>query len=141
MLLLLLLGQLPGGKQRRLPMPKWTLASMAGFWLIAAVSAFGAPDTERAFGQMAFDAKLMVVKSIELPEAKTRHFASVAKALELKKALVVVPAIEETLERSARNIPGITLATPDQLNVYTILAHPQLVLLEGAVEPLVERLK
>lgn len=88
-----------------------------------------------------FDQKLMVVKSIELPEAKTKHFASVAKALELRKALVVIPANDEALERSARNIPGITLATPDQLNVYTILVHPQLVLLEGAVEPLVARLK
>ncbi len=88
-----------------------------------------------------FDQNLMVVKGIDLPEAKTRHFASVAKALELKKALVVIPGNDEALERSARNIPGITLATPEQLNVYTILAHPQLVLLEGAVEPLVARLK
>ncbi|SBW10228.1 50S ribosomal protein L4 [uncultured delta proteobacterium] len=88
-----------------------------------------------------FDQNIMVVKSIELPEAKTKHFASVAKALELGKALVVVPAYDEALERSARNIPGITVTTPDQLNVYTILVHPQLVLLEGAVEPLTARLK
>lgn len=88
-----------------------------------------------------FDQKLMVVKSIELPEAKTKHFASVAKALELGKTLVVIPVRDEALERSARNIPGITLATPDQLNVYTILVHPQLVLLEGAVEPLTARLR
>lgn len=88
-----------------------------------------------------FDQNLMVVKSIELPEAKTRHFASVAKALELKKALVVIPAGDEALERSARNIPGITVATPEQITVYTILVHPQLVLLEGAVEPLTARLK
>lgn len=88
-----------------------------------------------------FDQKLMVVKAIELPEAKTKHFASVAKALELGKTLVVIPVRDEALERSARNIPGITLATPDQLNVYTILVHPQLVLLEGAVEPLTARLR
>lgn len=88
-----------------------------------------------------FDQDIMVVKSIELPEAKTKHFASVAKALELRKALVVIPAGDEVLERSARNIPGITVATPEQLNVYTILVHPQLVLLEGAVEPLTARLK
>lgn len=88
-----------------------------------------------------FDQNLMVVKSIELPEAKTKHFASVVNALALKKALVVIPASDETLERSARNIPGITVATPEQLNVYTILVHPQLVLLEGAVEPLTARLK
>lgn len=87
------------------------------------------------------DQNLMVVNAIELPEAKTKHFASVAKALDLKKALVVIPEANEALERSARNIPGITVTTPDQLSVYTILVHPQLVLLEGAVEPLTARLK
>lgn len=94
-----------------------------------------------ALSSRQFDQKLMVVKAIELPEAKTKHFAAVAKALELGKTLVVIPARDEKLERSARNIPGITVATPEQLNVYTILVHPQIVLLEGAVEPLVARLK
>lgn len=94
-----------------------------------------------ALSSRQLDQKLMVVNSIALPEAKTKHFASVAKALELGKTLVVIPVRDEVLERSARNIPGITVATPEQLNVYTILVHPQIVLLEGAVEPLVARLK
>lgn len=93
-----------------------------------------------ALSSRQFDQKLMVVKAIELPEAKTRHFAAVAKALELGSALFVIPARDEALERSARNIPGITVTTPDQLSVYTVLVHPQIVLLEGAVEPLVARL-
>ena len=38
-------------------------------------------------------------------------------------------------------LPGITLTTPDQLSVYEILKHKQLVLLEGAVEPVETRLK
>ncbi|MDL2209292.1 50S ribosomal protein L4 [Desulfovibrio sp. OttesenSCG-928-O18] len=94
-----------------------------------------------ALSSRQFDQKLMVVKAIELPEAKTKHFVSVAKALELGKTLVVIPARDEALERSTRNIPGITVTTPEQLNVYTILVHPQIVLLEGAVEPIVARLK
>ena len=87
-----------------------------------------------------FDQKLMVVKSIELPEAKTKHFASVAKTLGLGKALLIIPGKDEALIRSARNIPGITVATLEELNVYTVLLHPQIVLLEGAVEPLAARL-
>ena len=85
--------------------------------------------------------KILVVKSIELPEAKTKYFAAVAKTLGLGKALLVIPSKDEALVRSARNIQGITVATPEELNVYTILLHPQLVLLEGAVEPLAARLK
>ena len=94
-----------------------------------------------ALSSRQLDQKLMVLKAIELPEAKTRHFVSVAKALELGKALVVLPSRDEAVERSARNIPGITVTTADQLNVYSILLHHQIVLLEGAVEPLVARFK
>lgn len=82
---------------------------------------------------------LMVVKAIELPEAKTKHFAKVAGALGLTKALIVAPEENETLTRSARNIPGLTLTTPDRLSVLEVLRHKQLVLLEGAVSPVQAR--
>ena len=82
---------------------------------------------------------LRVVKGIELPEAKTKHFAKVADTLGLTKALIVTPEADETLSRSARNIPGLTLTTPDRLSVLEVLRHKQLVLLEGAVSPVQAR--
>ena len=84
---------------------------------------------------------LMVVKSIELPEAKTKHFAKIADTLGLKKALIITPGADKALELSSRNIQGITLTTPEGLSVYEILKHPQLILLESAVEPVQARLK
>lgn len=84
--------------------------------------------------------KIMVVKDIDLPEAKTRHFAKVKGDLGLGKALVVVPAEAHALMLCARNIPGVTVLAPEQLNVYDVLNHKQLVLLEGVVEPVTERL-
>ena len=84
---------------------------------------------------------LLVVKGIELPEAKTKMFAKVAGTLGLNKALIVTPDEDAKLMLSTRNIPGITLTTPDQLSVYEILKHQQLVLLEGAVEHVATRLK
>ena len=83
---------------------------------------------------------LMVLKGIELAEAKTKLFAKVAGTLGLNKALIVTPHEDEKLTLSARNIPGITLITPSQLSVYEILKHKQLVLLEGAVEGIAARL-
>lgn len=83
---------------------------------------------------------LLVVKGIELPEVKTKMFAKVAGTLGLDKALIVAPTEDQKLMLSARNIPGITLTTPDKLSVYEILKHKQLVLLEGAVEPVAARL-
>ncbi len=87
------------------------------------------------------DNELMVVKGIELPEAKTKLFAKVAGALGLEKALIIAPEETRELALSSRNIPGITLTTPDQLSVYEILRHKQLVLLEGAVQRVETRLK
>ena len=84
---------------------------------------------------------LMVVKAIELAEVKTKAFAKVAGTLGLAKALMVIPGADEKLELSARNLPGITVTTPDQLSVYEILKHPQLVVLEGAIAPIETRLK
>jgi large subunit ribosomal protein L4 len=81
----------------------------------------------------------MVLKGIELPEAKTRHFVKIAGALGLEKALIVAGGAQEALARSARNIPGITLITAAGLNVYDILKHRQLVLLQDAVEPIQAR--
>jgi len=85
------------------------------------------------------DDALLVVKNIELPEAKTRHFVKIAGALGLQKALIVTGDAQEALARSARNIPGITLITAAGLNVYEILKHKQLVLLQDAVEPVQAR--
>ncbi|BAV92406.1 50S ribosomal protein L4 [Candidatus Desulfovibrio trichonymphae] len=76
---------------------------------------------------------LMVVKSITLPEAKTKHFAKVAGALGLQKALIIVAGEDAALTRSVRNIPGLTLTTPERLSVTEILKHRQLVLLEETV--------
>lgn len=83
---------------------------------------------------------LLVVKDIVLPEVKTKHFAKIKTDLELGKTLIVAPKEAEGLFMAARNIPGVTVLTPEQLNVYDILKHGQLVLLESVVEPVTERL-
>jgi large subunit ribosomal protein L4 len=88
---------------------------------------------------------LMVVKGIELAEAKTKLFAGVAKNLGLTKALVVAPVedgcVDANLALASRNLPGVTLVTPDAVTVYDVLNCKQLVVLEGALAHLEERLK
>lgn len=84
---------------------------------------------------------LMVVKGFELAEVKTKVFAKIADTLGLTKTLIVTPEVNSTLALSVRNIPGITVATPEQLSVYEIIKHKQLVLIEGAVELMQDRLK
>ena len=91
------------------------------------------------------DNDVMIVKAIDLAEAKTKCFTKVAGALGLSKALVVCPgedvAKDTAVLLAARNIPGITVVTPDKVNVYEVLNHKQVVLLEGSLPHLEARLK
>lgn len=81
----------------------------------------------------------LVVKGINLPDGKTKNFAKVAKTLGLTQALVVAPEMTENLDRSSRNLPNVTLTTPDRLSVYEILKNKQLVLLQDAIAPVEAR--
>jgi large subunit ribosomal protein L4 len=94
-----------------------------------------------ALSSRLLDNDLLVVKGIELPEAKTKHFAKVAGNLGLSKALLVTTMDDAALALSARNIPGITLVTPDMVNVSEVLNHKQIVVLQNALPQLEERLK
>jgi large subunit ribosomal protein L4 len=84
---------------------------------------------------------LVVVDAIELPAPKTKDFVAVAKGLGLEKALIVVKDAGNTLALSARNVPGIKLLPAERLNVYDVLQYPKLVMLEGALRDVQERLK
>jgi len=85
--------------------------------------------------------KMTVVKSIDLPEVKTKAFAAVADKLGLGKTLIVVKNADEKLVLSARNMPHIKVIEADQLNVYDVLLYPELVMLETAAQDVQERLK
>ncbi len=84
---------------------------------------------------------LMVLKGIDLPDFKTKHFAEVAKTLGLEKALIVFTEVDNNLLLSARNLPGIKLLPADKLNAYDVLLYPKLVMLESAAVSVQERLK
>jgi large subunit ribosomal protein L4 len=84
--------------------------------------------------------RLTVVRDIVLPEARTRHFVAVQKALNLEKSLLVAPVEACGLALSARNVPGITVLPPERLNAYEVLRHRTLVLLESVLEPVTARL-
>lgn len=86
------------------------------------------------------DNELMVLDAFDLPEIKTKHFVQVLQGLGLGRALIVTPASDETLEKSARNVPGIKILRSAGLNVYDVVKYPQLVLLQPCLEQLKERL-
>lgn len=83
---------------------------------------------------------VIVLDKLELAEAKTRHIADLLARFEVSDALFVIPANDETVARSARNIPGVTVLPSEGLNVYDVLKRRTLVLTKDAVDAVTRRL-
>lgn len=78
--------------------------------------------------------ELIVVDDFGLERIRTKEMAAVLAAVHAgKKALIVLPEKDDTVYRSARNIPGTRISLADSLNVYDILNCSTLVVLESAV--------
>jgi len=87
------------------------------------------------------DQSLIVLDKVELAAAKTKQFVQVQNRLDLKKALIVVPKRDMTLELASRNVPGVRVITHNELNVVDILKSHRLVVTPEVVENLQERLQ
>ena len=83
---------------------------------------------------------LLVVKELKLKEIKTKGFLAVLSALKLEDALIVTEKKDETIELSSRNIPKVKVLRSEGLNVYDILNHETLVLLESSIKAIEGRL-
>lgn len=86
------------------------------------------------------ESNLVVVDKIELDEIKTRKFLDVMGALNVDKALIVIDKKDETLERSSRNVQNVKILRTEGVNVYDLLAHDKLILLESSIVGLEGRL-
>jgi large subunit ribosomal protein L4 len=86
------------------------------------------------------DGKIIVVDKLELEEAKTKLMAKALAELNVTSALIVIPQPDEKVERSSRNIPALKVLRVEGLNVYDLLRYEHLILTEGALKLLEERL-
>lgn len=93
-----------------------------------------------ALSSRAQNQQLVIVDKIDLEEIKTRVFAGIVKQIEAGKALIVTGEKNEKLELSSRNIPGVKVLQAQGVNVYDILKHPKLILLQPAIEGIEGRL-
>lgn len=84
---------------------------------------------------------MTVFQSLSLPEVKTRQVADLLTRFDMKRVLVVTAGNDDNFEKSARNIPGVTVLPIQGLNVYDILNHEHLAFTVEAVAGVVERLK
>ena len=73
--------------------------------------------------------EIIVVDSIKMDAIKTKDFRTFLGAVKAEgKALVITPAKDEIIVKSARNIPGVETAMANLINVYDILKAKHLVI-------------
>ena len=73
--------------------------------------------------------EIIVVDSIKMDAIKTKDFRTFLGAVKAEgKALVVTPAKDEIIVKSARNIPGVETTMANLINVYDILKAKYLVI-------------
>ena len=73
--------------------------------------------------------EIIVVDSIKMDSIKTKDFRAFLNAVKADgKSLVVTPAKDEVIVKSARNIPGVETSMANLINVYDILKAKYLVL-------------
>ena len=83
---------------------------------------------------------LVVLDELDLDRIKTKDFIEVMDALSTQNALIVTEKTNEHLVLSARNVPGIKVLKVEGMNVYDILKHKNVVLLESSLKSIEGRL-
>ncbi|BDD86133.1 50S ribosomal protein L4 [Desulfofustis limnaeus] len=86
------------------------------------------------------EGNLVVLDRFTMEAIKTKDFVTIMNVLQLENALIVIDGDNENLSKSSRNVPGYKVMKTDGVNVYDILLHDKLVLLQPAISSLEERL-
>jgi len=95
----------------------------------------------RALSQKLDDGEVKILDELKLAEGKTKLFAALMKALEIKgAALFVVDEPDANLVLAARNVPRVEVVCARDVNVHQLLRYPQVVASKSAMEVLTQRL-
>ncbi len=86
------------------------------------------------------EGNLIVLDDFSLERIKTRDFVEVMGALEVDNALIVAGSENENLSISSRNVNGYKVLPAEGVNVYDILLHKKLILVQPTIESLEKRL-
>ena len=87
-----------------------------------------------ALSKKVADGEFIVVDELKVSAPKTKEMAAFAKALNLKKALVVMDNNDVDVIRAAANLPKLSTLPLTQLSTYEVVAGGVVVMTKAAVE-------
>ena len=82
--------------------------------------------------------EIIVLDSLAFEAPKTKEVVKMLKALDVKKALIVVEESNENIYKSARNIEGISVIPVNNINIYDILKYEKFIVTKDAVSKIEE---
>ena len=92
-----------------------------------------------AFSSKVAAGEMIVVNSIAATEYKTKTMTAMLEALKAgKRALIVLPEVDNVVVKSCANIPGVKTAVCNALSVYDILNCDTFIVAEAAVKKIEE---
>ena len=86
------------------------------------------------------EGNLIVLDEFTLERIKTKDFIGVMDVLDVDSGLIVTDDATENLTKSSRNVNGYKVMSSEGLNVYDILLHKKVVLVQPVIESLEKRL-
>lgn len=84
--------------------------------------------------------RMVVVDSLDVAEAKTKALVARLEALKVESVLLVAEEVSEALYLSARNLHWVGLADVDSVDPALLIAFDKVVITQGSVNRLQERL-
>jgi len=84
--------------------------------------------------------RLRVVPSFALEAPKTKELATRLAQMGVKDVLILTDELDEKLILASRNLPGVDVMTAQEVDPVSLIAFEQVVVTEGAVRKLEERL-
>jgi large subunit ribosomal protein L4 len=83
---------------------------------------------------------LVVVEDFNLQSHKTKDFVDTLSTFGFDKHILIVAAVNNNLALSSRNLPHVTLISPNGVNVYELLTHEHIAFTKDAVSQLDQQL-
>lgn len=84
--------------------------------------------------------RLVVVDSFTVDAPKTKEVMAKLKALDLSDVLIVTDALDENLLLATRNVYGVDVCAPQDINPVALVGFEKILVTSGALKQLEERL-
>ena len=82
--------------------------------------------------------EMIVLDELKIAAPKTKEIAQILKNLNLDRQILLVAGYNEEILRAAKNIPTLTVVTPELLSVYEVVRSAKMVVTKDAIAKIEE---